>query len=97
MRSLQLFAAVALSTVALATLAACGPGGLTLDQKQKDQAELGARDFFERAAGSFISCSARDSDGDGYVTCEGTVAGSSGMPESVALLCAYNERGCKRK
>jgi len=55
-------------------------------------AETGAR----RALPVFQSCSGRDSDGDGYVTCEGRE--KEGAPV-VSLLCAYTGAsvGCKRK
>lgn len=89
---LKALSIAALIGVASITLAGCGP--YALDTAERSTAELGARDYAERAGGSFISCSGQDSDRDGYVTCG--VKLQTGPQD---LVCSYkaNARGCKRK
>lgn len=89
LKSISLVALVAASAL---TLAACG--SYQLNPAEQSTAELGARDYAERAGGSFISCSGQDSDRDGYVTC-----GAALKTGPLDLVCSYkdNARGCKRK
>jgi hypothetical protein len=82
---------LAFCAVATLSLASCGEHVLTASEK--DQTELGARDYAERAGNTFIACSGQDSDGDGYVTCNTKT--KAGAPEDI--VCSYATRGCKRK
>jgi len=80
--------AVALAAV---SLAACGEHSLT--SAEIAQAELGARDFAARGGYNFLGCSALDSDGDRYTTCNLTDKND----KRVDIVCAYSDRGCKMK
>jgi hypothetical protein len=72
-------------------LAGCDPS-IDLNSAQQIAAETGAR----RTLAHFETCSGRDSDGDGYVTCSGRETKEGPV---VTLLCSYknNAIGCKRK
>jgi len=91
MRSPFLMTVALLSTIGLV---ACGP--YTLTPVERMAAETGARSVAERTQATFVSCSAQDSDNDGYVTCSTT---------KNELACAYKvdkntgnvATGCKRK
>lgn len=88
-RALLILAAVALT----APLAACGP--YQLSDAERMNAELGARDYADRAASDFVSVSGQDSDKDGYVTA--TIRARASGHAEAEILCAYKTRGCKRK
>lgn len=64
-----------------------------LNETERGQTELGAREFAEKTNGKFVSCSGKDSDGDEYVTC--TVTDPAGATKE--LLCGFKARGCKGK
>lgn len=79
-------------------LAACG--AYALDATEKLAAEAGARQFAERAGGTYTGCSGQDSDRDGYVTCEVKLPGATATVRvDASLLCSYKAAsvGCKRK
>lgn len=75
------------------SLAACGTHTLTTAEQQT--AELGARDFFDKLGGKFVSCSGLDSNKDSYVTCTGT----DKADKTTEVVCSYEAtaRGCKMK
>lgn len=82
---------LSLLVIASVSLASCDKAH-DLTSAEQITAETGAR----RTLSVFQSCSGRDSDGDGYVTCEGRERPDTPV---VSLLCAYknNSVGCKRK
>jgi len=67
-----------------------------LSPQEQQTAELGARAFADRSASSYVGCSGRDSDSDGYVTCS---IKANAPPSTVTeVLCAYKgQPGCKSK
>ena len=86
--------------IAVLALAACG-GPTTLKPDQQQAAELGARQYAERAGADFVACSGQDSDKDGYVSCSIKSRANPGAMSEI--LCSYKNggaamsAGCKRK
>ncbi len=75
------------------TLVACGdPKALT--PGEVSTASLGGRDYADKLGGKFLSCSPRDSDYDGYTSCDVLMPNGS----TKSLSCGYGDAtGCKAK
>jgi len=67
-----------------------------LSPQEQQTAELGARGFADRAASTYVGCSGRDSDNDGYVTC--SIMANAPPRATSEILCSYRGTpGCKSK
>jgi len=74
------------------TVAACDSTH-DLTQPEKAVADHGGLLYANAAGGQFLQCSGRDSDADGYVTCQTKLNG-----QLSEILCAYRgQPGCKAK